>query len=112
MDESYTNSDVLVSTSWLAENLQNENMRVLEINADVEIGYNAGHIEGAFVWDLHKDLESRERRDIPSLSQIEELFNSSGIGKNTTVILYGDGNNRSATWAFWILKYYRIIMSN
>ena len=107
MDESYTNSDVLVSTSWLAENLQNENMRVLEINADVEIGYNAGHIEGAFVWDLHKDLESRERRDIPSLSEIEELFNRSGISKTTTVILYGDGNNRSATWAFWILKYYR-----
>ena len=21
--------------------------------------------------------------------------------------MYGDGNNRSATWAFWILKYYR-----
>lgn len=107
MGESYTNPDVLVSTDWLEENLQRENIRVVEVNTDVEIGYNTGHIEGSIVWDLHKDLESRERRDIPSLSQIEELFNSSGIGKNTTVILYGDGNNRSATWAFWILKYYR-----
>ena len=31
---------------------------------------------------------------------------SSGIDNETTVVLYGDGNNRSATWAFWVMKYY------
>ena len=107
MVASYTNPDVLVSTEWLSENLQRENMRIVEVNTDVEDGYNAGHIESAIAWDLHKDLEDSVRRDIPGLNQIEELFNNSGIDKSTTVILYGDGNNRSATWAFWILKYYR-----
>jgi thiosulfate/3-mercaptopyruvate sulfurtransferase len=36
-----------------------------------------------------------------------ELLSRSGIGNDTTVVLYGDGMDRSATWAFWLLKYYR-----
>ena len=31
-------------------------------------------------------------------------MDSSGISNNSTVILYGDGKNRSATWTYWIMK--------
>ena len=47
------------------------------------------------------------RRDIPGVAQLEGLLGRSGIDTDTTVVVYGDGNNRSATWAFWVLKYYR-----
>ena len=46
------------------------------------------------------------RRDIISKEQFELLMGISGIGNNTTVILYGDNNNWFAAWALWQLKIY------
>ena len=66
----------------------------------------SGHVPGAVGWGLHTDMEHPLRRDIPDLAQFEALMRRSGIERNTTVVLYGDGNNRSATWAFWVMKYY------
>jgi thiosulfate/3-mercaptopyruvate sulfurtransferase len=37
---------------------------------------------------------------------LEKLLSRTGIGSDTTVILYGDNNNWFATYAFWLLKYY------
>ncbi len=46
------------------------------------------------------------RRDILSKSAFEQLMSQSGIGNDTTVILYGDNNNWFAAWAFWQMKIY------
>ena len=107
MPESYARPDVLVSTDWVAEHLGDPSIVIAEVNTDMESGYLQGHVPGAVGWNLHVDLEDQVRRDIPSVSQIERLLGSAGIDNDTTVVLYGDGNNRSATWGFWVLKYYR-----
>ncbi len=107
MNESYTHQEAIVSTDWVREHLNNPSVVIVEINTDLEASYKQGHIPGAIGWSLHTDLEDQVRRDIPSVSKIEQLLGSSGIDNNTTIVLYGDGNNRSATWAFWLLKYYR-----
>ena len=107
MPESYAHPDVLVSTDWVAEHLGDPSIVIAEVNTDMESGYLQGHVPGAVGWNLHVDLEDQVRRDIPSVSQIERLLGSAGIDNDTTVVLYGDGNNRSATWGFWVLKYYR-----
>lgn len=99
-------SDVVVSTQWVFEHLKDDSVVVVEVNASLEVDYKTGHIPGAVGWGLHSDLEHQIRRDVPDLDQIEDLMARSGITNSTTVVLYGDGNNRSATWAFWILKYY------
>ena len=36
-----------------------------------------------------------------------DLMEKNGISNDSTIILYGDGDNRSATYAFWVFKYYR-----
>ena len=46
------------------------------------------------------------RRDIIPKDQFEKLMAESGIGNDTTVILYGDNNNWFAAWAFWQMKIY------
>jgi thiosulfate/3-mercaptopyruvate sulfurtransferase len=97
----------LVSTVWLEEHLGYPSIVVAEVNTDLATGYDQGHIPGAVGWHLHRDLEDQTRRDIPGPSQFGELLGRSGIDADTTVVLYGDGNNRSATWAFWLLKLYR-----
>lgn len=97
----------VVSTEWVSKHLADPSVTIVEVNTDSDKGYNTGHIPGALLWNLHVDLEDEVRRDIPGISKMEKLFSSSGITNNTTIVLYGDGNNRSATWAFWVLKIYR-----
>jgi thiosulfate/3-mercaptopyruvate sulfurtransferase len=100
-------SEVLVSTGWVAAHLDDPSVVIAEIDTDLDAGYNQGHVPGAVGWNLRADLEDQTRRDMPSIAQIEKLLGEAGIDNNTTVVLYGDNNNRSATWGFWTLKYYR-----
>ena len=37
---------------------------------------------------------------------MEKLLGESGIGRDTTVVLYGDNNNWFATYAFWQMRMY------
>lgn len=105
--ESYVHPEAIVSTDWVSEHLEDPSIVVAEVNTDLAAAYNQGHIPNAVGWRLHTDLEHQVKRDLPGIAQIEQVLGRSGIDKETTVILYSDGNNRSATWAFWVLKYYR-----
>ena len=107
MLEAYAIPEALVDTGWVAEHLGDPSVVTVEVNTDLQAGYEQGHLPGAVGWSLHTDLEDQTRRDIPPMAQLEALLGRSGIDNDTTVVLYGDGNNRSATWAFWVLKYYR-----
>ena len=107
MSKPFAHPDVLVSADWVEEHLDDPTIAIVEVDTDIEAGYDQGHVPGAICWNLHQDLEDQTRRDVPALSRMEELLGRSGIDNDTTVVLYGDGNNRSATYAFWLLKYYR-----
>jgi thiosulfate/3-mercaptopyruvate sulfurtransferase len=45
-------------------------------------------------------------RDIPTRAEWAALLSRSGIGNDTTVILYGDNNNWFAAFAYWLFKLY------
>ena len=107
MPEPYAHPEVLVSTEWVSQHLDDPALAIVEVNTELQTGYQEGHVPGAVGWGLHTDLEDQVRRDVPGLAQMEALLGRSGIDNDTTIIIYGDGNNRSATWAFWVLKYYR-----
>ena len=106
MPETYAHPDVLAETEWVAQHLSDPSLVIAEVNTDPSTTYRQGHIPGSVGWALHTDLEHQLRRDIPSIEQIEGLLGRSGVDNDTTVVLYSDGINRSATWAFWILRYY------
>ena len=106
MSEPHAIPEVLVETGWVADHLEDRSIVIAEVNTDLDADYSTGHVPGAVGWGLHTDLEDQVRRDIPTAEQIESLLGRSGVDNGTTVVLYGDGNNRSATWAFWVLKYY------
>ena len=80
-------------------------VRLVEVDVDTS-AYEQGHIAGAVGWNWQSQLQQPVRRDLASKEEIEQLLGSSGIGNDTTVILYGDNNNWFAAWAFWQLKYY------
>ena len=101
----YAHPESLVSTEWVAQHGSDANVRLIEVDVDTS-AYEQGHIAGAVGWNWQSQLQQPVRRDLASKEEIEQLLGSSGIGNDTTVVLYGDNNNWFAAWAFWQLKYY------
>ena len=101
----YAHPESLVSTEWVAEHGSDDGVRLVEVDVDTN-AYEQGHIEGAVGWDWLEQLQDTLSRDIISKSDMEALLGGSGIGNDTTVILYGDNNNWFAAWAFWQLRMY------
>lgn len=101
----YSHPEVLVSTQWGAEHLKDPNIRIVEIDVDTS-AYEQAHVEGAVGWNWQTQLCDQIRRDLIPKAQLEKLMGESGIGNQTTVILYGDNNNWFAAWALWQLKIY------
>lgn len=101
----YAHPQVLVSTSWVQEHLQDPTVRLVEVDVDTA-AYDTGHIPGAIAWSWNTQLCDTVRRDIIGREQFQELMASSGIAPETVVVLYGDNNNWFAAWAFWQLKIY------
>ncbi len=101
----YANPDVLVDTEWVAQHGQDENVRLLEVDVDTT-AYDQGHIDGAVGINWKSQLQDGVRRDLTSKADFEKLLSESGVGNDTTVVVYGDNNNWFATWAYWQLKYY------
>src|SRR5687767_13490700 len=99
----YVHPEVLVSTNWLAEHLDDPTIRIIESDEDVLL-YDTGHIPGAQKVDWHQDLNDPVLRDYVSSEQFEKLLREKGIDESTTVIFYGDKNNWWATYAFWVFQ--------
>ena len=96
---------VLVSTDWLAEQLDDENVVVAEVDEKPEL-YEEGHIPGAVKLHWREDLEDPVERDLVDRETFERLLGERGIANDTTVVLYGDKNNWFAAFAYWYLKTY------
>jgi len=97
----------LVSTQWLADNLDADNVRVIEVSVNPDV-YDSGHIPGAvnFVW--HTDLVDQVRRDIASREKLEQRLREAGVSDDSTIVLYGDTNNWFAAWGAWVLDVYGV----
>jgi thiosulfate/3-mercaptopyruvate sulfurtransferase len=101
----YAHPEVLVETQWVADNVKDPKIRLVEVDVDTA-AYGEGHIPGAVGWNWKTDLEETLERDIAHQGTLGKLLSRSGIANDTTAILYGDNNNWFATYAFWLLKYY------
>ena len=100
---SYANPDVLVSTDWVAEHLNDPNVRVIESNEDALL-YPSGHIPGAVEVDWTSDLNDQLVRDYIGKDGFAELASRIGITPETTVVFYGDKSNWWASYAFWVFQ--------
>ena len=96
---------VLVSADWVAENINNPHVAIIEVDEDTTL-YAQGHIENAITFHWRDDLQDGQRRDIIAKEKFEALLSKSGIANDTTVILYGGNNNWFAAYAYWYFKLY------
>jgi thiosulfate/3-mercaptopyruvate sulfurtransferase len=101
----YAHPEALVDTAWVAEHVTHPNVRIVEVDVN-NAAYDEGHVPNAIAWAWTSQLCDTVKRDILSKQQFEQLMSDSGVGPNTTVILYGDNNNWFAAWAFWQARIY------
>lgn len=99
----YVKADVLVSTAWVADHLDDPNVRIIESNEDPLL-YTAGHIPGAVEVDWTADLNNPLRRDYLHQADFEALMARIGVTRETLLVFYGDKNNWWATYAFWVFQ--------
>ncbi len=101
----YAHPEVLVSTQWAADHLNDPKVRLIEVDVDTT-AYDQGHIAGAVGWNWQTQLQDNVRRDLIEKGALEKLLGASGVANDTTILLYGDNNNWFAAYALWQLKYY------
>lgn len=97
----YAHPEVLVTTQWLQQNLSK--VVVVESNEDILL-YDTCHIPGAVKLDWHTELNDPLTRDYLDGAGFAQLMDLKGIGREDTVVIYGDRSNWWATYAFWVFK--------
>ena len=100
--EAYAHPERLVTTAWLAEHLDDDGVVVLESDEDVLL-YDTGHIPGARKLDWHTDLNDPLTRDYVDGERFAQVMSERGIGRDTTVVIYGDRSNWWAAYALWVM---------
>jgi thiosulfate/3-mercaptopyruvate sulfurtransferase len=110
-----------VSTAWLAENLEDPNLVVLDCtvmvrpnedgsmtNLSGRPGYDAGHIPTAGFADLMTDLSDpdAEREFMaPTPAAFAHAMGKLGVGDDTRVVLYDSYNSVWAARVWWMLRW-------
>jgi thiosulfate/3-mercaptopyruvate sulfurtransferase len=97
--------EVLVDTSWVEEHVDDESIRIVEVDESPAL-YAEAHIPGAIGFDWKLDLQDQLMRDFLGPEDFGALFGSRGISNEHTIVLYGDRNNWFAAYTYWYLKYY------
>lgn len=105
----YAHPEALVSTQWVADHLDDPNVRLVEgvwRNSTLYsmLAYEKGHIPGAMAWDFAEDIQDPDRDDILDKEGMEALLSRLGITPETIIVVYSGGSNLIAAYAFWQLK--------
>ena len=107
--QQHAHPEVLVDTQWIQDHLNDEGLRIVEVDYDPVANYELGHIPGSVLVQWKADINDPITRNILSKQAFESLLQRIGIDNETTtttVALYGDFNNWFAAFAFWVFKYY------
>lgn len=104
--ETFVSTQPLVTTDWVADNLDTPGVRLVEIDVDTSTYAEKGHLPGAVAFNWTSQLQDQVSRDIISQADFEALLAHAGINRADHVVIYGDQNNWFAAYAFWLFKYY------
>lgn len=96
----------LVGPDWLAANLTNPKVRIIDMRADIR-EYWENHIPGAVFLDA--DVVRWPDRGVPGKlmppAELARLLGEMGIGRDTTVVICSEINHYRAAYVAWALDY-------
>jgi thiosulfate/3-mercaptopyruvate sulfurtransferase len=96
----------LVTTDWLAKNLSNEKIRIIDMRADIR-DYWESHIPEAAYLDpaVLRWTEGGVSGKLVPPAAFVLMLGELGINENTYVIVYSERNSYRATYLIWALDY-------
>jgi thiosulfate/3-mercaptopyruvate sulfurtransferase len=121
-----TDHDPLVTTDWLAEHLNDPDLRVVDIRGYVkkeDLGegrqraeylaareeYDEAHLPGAVYVDWTRDITDPHDPvpvQVAPPERLARLMGTLGIGDDTRVVVYDHAGGQFATRLWWVLTYY------
>lgn len=106
-------TDVLVSTDWLEEHLDDPGLRILDcryyFDRDGREEYVKGHIPGALHFDWSKHLNDPDvavESMIAPAEQVEDVMQSFGVSNDTLIVAYDDEGGHYASRVWLVLARY------
>ncbi|MGG6267640.1 sulfurtransferase [Leptolyngbya sp. AN03gr2] len=109
-------SEVAIDPAWLAAHLNDSDIAIADCRFALmqpELGrqqYEAGHLPGAYYFDLNQDLSSPVqkhggRHPLPDPDRLSTKLSAMGITSSTLVIAYDDSRFGFAARFWWLLRY-------
>ncbi len=101
----YARPEMIVETDWLAEHLNDPNLRI--IDCDERPAYTRAHILGAVAFRVHQYIKDEANAIfVAPPDQVARIFGNAGIDENTEVITYDGFDSLYAARIWWVLTYY------
>ncbi|ATM96607.1 putative sulfurtransferase [Yersinia frederiksenii] len=109
------NSPFLVTPQWLAENIHDDKIIILDARMsppglipkrDIRAEFEQGHIPGAVYFDIDAiaDHSTDLPHMLPSPQAFSEMVGQLGVNEQHTLIIYDDGNLFSAPRVWWTFR--------
>ncbi len=109
----------LVTTSWLADHLNDSNVRVIDTRwyllqpTKGENDYHNAHIPNALYLSVDRHLSAQPladaktgRHPLPDNEAFAETMSHAGIGATTHVVVYDDADGGQSARLWWLLRYF------
>lgn len=103
----------LVSTNWLADNLRNPNLRILDgswhlptENRDAKAEFEDSHIPGARFFDIDdiSDHRSNLPHMVPPVEKFVSRVRALGVGDGHQIVVYDSKGLFSAARVWWLFR--------
>jgi thiosulfate/3-mercaptopyruvate sulfurtransferase len=100
----YARPELLVDTAWLAQHLNDPNVRIVDMRAR---GYAEGHVPQAVFLDNNWIRNPKAPPTfLPTPEEFAALMSRLGISNTTKVVAYDERGGIYAARLWWILNYY------
>jgi thiosulfate/3-mercaptopyruvate sulfurtransferase len=106
-------ADPLVTTDWLAQHLDDPDIRVVDatwflptVGRDARAEYRARHIPGAVFFDLDEVCPARgvHPHPLPDPVRFSSRVRQLGLGDGVRIVLYDDNNYCASARVWWLFR--------
>jgi thiosulfate/3-mercaptopyruvate sulfurtransferase len=106
----YPNNELLVSVDWVQQQMQDPDMRILDVRASdprLPIGYRMGHLPGAIALDPTRDffVFAGGAPGLAPADKIAQALGARGITNDTPVVIYDEWTGQLAALTYWTLRF-------
>lgn len=104
MLEGYTRPEMLAGTDWLAEHLDDPQVRIVDCGPPE--AYARAHIPGAVALPVHHYLKGPDNVHVMDSGAFAAAMGRLGIGNDSLVVGYDENGGNWGARLWWALRYY------